>query len=822
MSDRYLVIHGHFYQPPRENPWILAIEPQDSAAPYADWNMRITRECYAPNGLSRLLNSEGLISRLINNYEYLSFNFGPTLLSWMEKAAPDTYRRIIAADRKAAEQRDGHGPALAQVYNHIIMPLANSRDRLTQIRWGLTDFESRFDRRPEGMWLAETAVDLESLKFMSQAGIKFTILAQGQAEAVRPLGGAEQSWQDVSGGCIDPREPYRVFWGPGSGDFIDVFFYDGPVSRAIAFEQLLRDGGSLLKRIEEAFGQDQPDKSPRLVNLATDGESYGHHFAFGDMALAWLFDHLEEKKGEPGAIKLTNYGQYLALFPPKKEARLHENSSWSCVHGVERWRSDCGCNTGGGAGRWNQKWRKPLREGFNWLRDRLAETFESVGGQYLQDPWAARDDYLRVIISGYFDEVREDFIQRHRWRELDDLETGCVLSLLESQLMAMYMFTSCGWFFDEVSGLEPVQNMRYALRAIELAQPYTQEGDLSAGLADYLRQIAPNDKSYASGLDIWRKEVLPDSLSGRTLAAHWAAASILNVPEMLNFFTVPDFNKQKATRLQGDDLELLAARLDIYDRRLAKSEELLCLAVHSGGTHLAILAGENQGPAPDWLDEKILREFLGDSLTASASLNIWDLVLKLMPLTSRYVLEDLLPHCRSLLLTVMVDEVYGDLKSYTRDLFHMNQHLLMMNRVSGQAPDWVERFIFRVMGEGELQRILGPVEFGRPINLVSLETLLNKGGLVGLSREESIVEKLGGAFLKKSFDALEEGQAPRRLLADLAAFIRLVGENGFHMDLWEAQNRWYKLHNSDWPADLSDEEKTLMNDLGLILGFQAG
>ncbi len=828
MSERYLVIHGHFYQPPRENPWILTIEPQDTAAPYADWNQRITRECYAPNGLSRLLNEEGQISRLINNYQYLSFDFGPTLLSWMEKAAPDIYRRIIAADGQAAQRQGGHGSALAQVYNHIIMPLANSRDKLTQIRWGLRDFESRFGRKAEGMWLAETAVDRESLKLMSQEGLKFTILAQGQAAAVRELGQGPDSWQDVTGGRIDPREPYRVFWGRGPDDFIDVFFYDGPVSRAIAFEQLLRNGSSLLNRIEQAFGEVKADAAPRLVNLATDGESYGHHFTFGDMALAWLFDHLEAAAGQPESIKLTNYGQYLAMFPPLKEARIHENSSWSCAHGVERWRSDCGCNTGGGGGKWNQKWRAPLREGFDWMRDQLAGTFVEGTEDLLKDPWAARDDYVEVIISGYFDETREEFIQKHQKRHLDDQEVIRVLSLLEAQLMGLYMFTSCGWFFDEVSSLEPVQNMRYALRAIELTRPYHHGPDLVAGLTRFLERIVPNNKSYASGLEIWRKEVVPDSVSGRSLAAHWAASNILGEPKMLEFFTVPEFSGRTVTRLKGEDLELLAAHLNIYDRRLARTDEVLCLAVHSGGTHLAILSGEpgqdgrgRTDSSPDWLDEQKLREFLGDSLKASASLNLWDLMLKLMPLTSRYVLEDLLPYCRGLLLTAMVEDIYNDLKNYTRDLFHLNQHLLMMNRGSGQAPDWVEGFIFRVMGEGELERILGPVDFGRSLNMAALESLLRKGGIIGLVKEGTIGVKLGGAYIKKSFDALEEGQAPKRLLLDLAAFIRLVSDSGFALDLWEAQNRWYRLRHSDWADDLSAEEKNLMNDLGQVLGFEA-
>jgi len=839
LSSRYLVIHGHFYQPPRENPWVLAIEPQDSAAPFANWNLRINRECYAPNTRSRLLDSEGRIKKMVNNYKYLSFNFGPTLLTWLEKADPGTYRQIIEADRQAARLRDGHGSALAQVYNHIIMPLASDRDRLTQIRWGLADFESRFGRRAEGMWLAETAADLKTLKMLAQEGLKFTILAQGQAAEVRPLSArrpasvpvadtAASAWQDVSGGRIDPREPYRVFWGPRESDYLDVFFYDGPVSRAIAFEQLLRDGGHLLSRIEQAFGQprEEDDRRPRLVNLATDGESYGHHFTFGDMALAWLFDHLQRQSGWPEAIELTNYGHYLSMFPPTREVRIVDQSSWSCAHGVERWRSDCGCTTGGGGRNWNQKWRKPLREGLDRLRDQLAAVFEARGGELLKDPWAARDDYVRVLLADYRDEARRGFLGRHQVRALSPAEVTTALSLLESQLMGLYMFTSCGWFFDEISGLEPVQNLRYALRAIELAQPWS-EIDLAKELTGPLESIVPNNSEYASGLDIWRSLVVPDSLGSRDLAAHWAASTLLDIPEMMDIFTVPVFDHKVVTNLHGEGLEIMAAQVDLYDPRLDATDCQLCLAIYSGSTHLAILVGECPSSAaggpvelPDWLSEERLKAALGEGLKAPASLSIWDFMLTLMPLTSRYVIEDLLPSCRGLLLAALVDGIYDHLKERTRDLFHLHQHLILMKRAAGQPMNWVERFIFRVMGETELQRILSPAEADRPVNLAALANLLNRRGLVGLARDESTLAEFGQLFLKNVFHALATSPRPGRLLAEMIGFISLTRSGKFEFDLWESQNQWYSLsRTSAWTSRLSSEEAELMAELGATLGF---
>ncbi len=827
VSQRYLVIHGHFYQPPRENPWMLAIEPQESAAPFADWNLRIDRECYAPNCRSRLMAADGRIARLLNNYRRLSFNFGPTLLRWLAKADPDTYAQIIRADREAAQAQDGHGPALAQVYNHLIMPLANERDRQTQIRWGLADFETRFGRRPEGLWLAETAADLGTLKLLAREGLKFTILAQGQAAAVRPRptpGAPEPPWCDVAGGRVDPREPYRVVWGPGPGDGIDVFFYDGPVSRSIAFEKLLSNGEGLLQRVEQAFGQPRADGGPRLVNLATDGESYGHHFVFGDMALSWLFDHLEKSANNPEAIRLTNYGQYLAWFPPAREVKIFDNTSWSCAHGVERWRSDCGCNTGGGGGTWNQKWRAPLRGGLNWLRDRLADIFQTEGAAYLKDPWAARDEYIRVIIADYDEDVRGRFLEAHQVRPLSPDETSRALALLEAQLMGLYMFTSCGWFFDDISGLEPVQNLRYALRAIELAgDGGAGEAELTRGLMSYLETIRPNDPEYASGRDIWKELVAPDSLGGRALAAHWAAAEILDVPEMLDGFLTPTFREVKKVRLDRQDLTVLAGLVDLYHRPLARCERLLTLAVYSGGTHLAFLVDEAGNEIPAWMDRDRLSDLLGPDLQPPAPLKIWERLVQIRPGAGRSTLEDLLPWSRSRLLRTLVKDVYEDIKDHSREMFVRHQHLLMMNRSVGQSITWMERFLFRVMGEAELKRLLGPADRGRPINLVALGNLLHRRGLVGLAKDEPTLSGPARDYLQKALRglaAIESAAPPRRLLTEILGFLKLITDDGYNLDLWESQNQWYDLKTDPaWTARLTAEEADLMRRLGLALGF---
>ena len=360
--DHFVCVHGHFYQPPRENAWLEAVEVQDSAYPYHDWNQRVSAECYAPNASSRLLNTDGKVRDINNNYGHISFDVGPTLLSWLATEVPEAYAGVLAGDALTRE-RFGHGSAMAQAYNHLILPLANRRDKRTQVLWGLEDFRHRFGRDPEGMWLPETAVDLESLDLMAEAGMRFAILSPHQANRIRPLDAGDDAWQDVSGSKVDPTRAYLCLLADGRS--INLFFYDGPVSQAIAFENLLANGQRLAERLLGTLSGDRD--RPQLVNIATDGESYGHHFKGGDMALAYALEVIEKGDG----AKVTNYAAFLDANPPKHQVEILENSSWSCIHGIERWRSDCGCNTGAHPG-WNQAWRAPLREAMDWLRDELA------------------------------------------------------------------------------------------------------------------------------------------------------------------------------------------------------------------------------------------------------------------------------------------------------------------------------------------------------------------------------------------------------------------------------------------------------------------
>ena len=446
-----LIIHGHFYQPPRENPWTGEIETQPGAAPFHDWNERIHAECYRPNGFARLG------STAINNYANISFNFGPTLLSWLQQHHPETYDRILAADRESAVRRNGHGNAIAQAYGHAILPLCNERDRLTQVVWGLTDFQYRFGREPESMWLPETACNDQTLALLIDSGLRFVILAPDQAKRIRV--NDEAAWQDVSAGSVDTTRAYRFLHPDGSGRSLAIFFYHGPLARSIAFESALSSSQGLVDRFIRV-GQ-----TGELVNVTTDGETYGHHFKFGDICLA----HALEIEAKQAGFWITNYGEYLDRHAPEFEVQidngpLGEGTSWSCAHGVGRWTRDCGCHTGGEAG-WNQAWRMPLREALNFLRDATQEKFAELAATLFHDAWQARDDYIRVILDRSY---WEEFLRQHERHSLSNAENVLAFKLLEIQRNALLMFTSCGWFFSDLAGIETVQVLHYAARVIEL------------------------------------------------------------------------------------------------------------------------------------------------------------------------------------------------------------------------------------------------------------------------------------------------------------------------------------------------------------------
>ena len=516
-SKRFVCIHGHFYQPPRENPWLETVETQDSAAPYHDWNERICAECYATNGAARIVNNKNQIIRIVNNYARMSFNYGPTLLSWLMENAPRTYRMILDGERRSRKSFKGHSSAMAQVYNHIIMPLANRRDRITQIRWGIADYQRHYGAPPEGMWLAETAADNESLELLASHGIKFTILAPHQCKRIRSMKDGAK-WTETPNASVDTTHPYLVRFD--SGVSIAVFFYNGPISRAIAFEGLLDSGENFAGRLKGGF---KDNTQPQLSHVATDGESYGHHHKYGEMALAYALRLLEDDK----SVSLTNYGCFLEQFPPEYEAEIVENTSWSCIHGVERWRSNCGCN-GGKAG-WNQAWRAPLRKALDELRDALVPLTEQEGSKLFKDVWAARDGYIEVVLDRSPQTV-DQFFGKHQLRALTTAERERGLELMEMQRHAQLMYTSCGWFFDDISGLETVQVIAYAARVLQLAKEVFGEAaaPLEPAFLARMAEAHSNVAAAGDGAKIYKEQVSSRALGLEQVAAHYAISSMFS------------------------------------------------------------------------------------------------------------------------------------------------------------------------------------------------------------------------------------------------------------------------------------------------------
>jgi len=527
MENKYICIHGHFYQPPRENPWLDEIETEDSAYPYPNWNERITEECYSANAFCRFVDAPKKSVEIVNNYTKISFNFGPTLLSWLKRKQPEVYQTILEADQESQKRFSGHGAALAQAYNHIIMPLASSWDKRTQVLWGIKDFEHRFKRKPEGMWLPETAVDLETLDILSEYGIRFTILAPHQAAYTKSVSDGE--WEEVSGGRIDPTQPYLCRLP--SGRSIALFFYHGPLAHGVAFGGFLRNGEELAQRFGDTLNSPTDRDLPRLLHIAVDGETYGHHHRFGDMALAHCLDSIQTKRRGD----LTIYAEFLERFPPSYEVKIQENTSWSCSHGVERWRADCGCHTGPHPG-WNQKWRVNLRQAIDWLRNEFSFLYAKEMQPYISDPWRLRDEYIDVILDRSPENLRR-FFQKSFSKALDDKEKARILKLLELQHHGLLMQTSCGWFFDDISGLESVQVMKYAGRAIQLARQLTEK-DLEPGFLQFLSSAPSNVPEFANGALIYEKLVKPAILDTPRVGAHYAITSLfIDYPKTAHIYS---------------------------------------------------------------------------------------------------------------------------------------------------------------------------------------------------------------------------------------------------------------------------------------------
>lgn len=769
--NRFICIHGHFYQPPRENPWLEKIEVQDSAFPYHDWNERITAECYGPNSASRILDEQKRIIDIVNNYSKISYNFGPTLLSWMEKKEPEVYKAILDADKDSQNQYSGHGSALAQAYNHMIMPLANTRDKRTQILWGIKDFENRFGRKPEGMWLPETGVDMETLDIMAEQEIKFTILAPNQASRVRKMG--DEGWTDVSGGRIDPKKPYLC--SLPSGRAMNIFFYDGPVSRDIAFGDLLKNGEAFAQRLSGSFSQKE-EENP-LVHIATDGETYGHHNRFGDMALAYCI-HLVESQN---LAQCTVYGEYLENFPPTHEVEIMENSSWSCVHGVERWRSDCGCATGMNPD-WNQKWRSSLREAMDWLREQLVGLFEREVSRLLKDPWEARNLYIEVLLDRSEEKVNS-FLSEHQNKALSPEEKVRALKLMEMQRNAMLMYTSCGWFFDDISGIETVQIIQYAARAMQLAREVNGK-DYEPEYKKILERASSNLSEYKNGAWIYENFVQPALLDLTRVGIHYAISSLFEqYPETIKMscytvnsrdYEIYEAGKQKlavgwaqmSSDITWDQVEVSFAVLHFGDHNLA------------GG--IRAFKGEE---AFSTMKEEVKEAFQKGDVTGC--MNLMDQYFG----THSYSLWHLFRDEKRKVMNQVMDSTLKEIESSFRQIYE--SHYPTMQAMKDMHIPLPQALLtpMEIILNADLQKLL----MSEDLNLPEIQKIGEEFRKWDLEPRRGAIPLRANQHIESLMKKLSQDPSDLSVLENLEVLFHIMKEIGVELDLWRSQNLFFAI-----------------------------
>jgi alpha-amylase/alpha-mannosidase (GH57 family) len=771
-ETRYLCIHGHFYQPPRENPWLEAIELQDSAAPYHDWNERITAECYAPNSAARILDAQGLIAKIVNNYSGISFNFGPTLLSWMKDKDPATYQKILDADRASAERFSGHGSAIAQCYNHMIMPLANARDKLTQVIWGIEDFRFRFGRRPEGMWLPETAVDLETLDLMAQHGIQFTILAPSQAKSMDGI--------DVTGQRIDPARAYRQKLP--SGRSIHLFFYDGPVSQAVAFERLLNDGGRFASRLLDALSDQR--EGPQLAHIATDGETYGHHHAFGDMALAYALDHIERS----GLAKITNYGEFLEKHPAEHDADVLENTAWSCVHGVGRWSTNCGCNSGG-HGDWNQEWRAPLRRALDWLRDEVAPCYEKMAARFFKNPWTARNNYIHVILDR-MPESRERFAAANfRRKSIKGADRVNVWKLLELQRHAMLMYTSCGWFFDELSGIETVQVIQYAGRVVQLAEELFGN-QFEERFLEKLALAKSNIAEHGDGRAIYEKFVKPASVDLLKLGAHYAMSSLFeSYPDNTRIYAYSVDNKDYRLKRSGK-MRLAFGKARFTSEITQDSEMLMFGVLHFGDHNL-------HGGVALYSSEDAYREL---SKSTREAFNRSDLAATIHCLDQgfaghTYSLKNLFRDEQRKVLTEVLESTVEHSFSVAREIYEDQAQLLQFMSDCGIPIPRELKAAAEVALNGLLRQALASPD----LDQAAIQTLLEEMRIASIPLDQNGLEIVLRRNLEKGAGSFFEDSANLERLTKFRENLVAARSLPFPLVLWSVQNSCYEVLQKAYP-----------------------
>jgi alpha-amylase/alpha-mannosidase (GH57 family) len=803
-SKKFICIHGHFYQPPRENPWLETVETQDSAAPYHDWNERVCAECYAPNGAARILNDKKQITRILNNYARINFDFGPTLLSWLKENAPRTYRNILFGERRSRDSYDGHSSAMAQVYNHIIMPLASERDRITQIRWGIADYKSHYGIAPEGMWLAETAADTRTLELLADQGIQFTVLAPHQCKGIRPLEEGA-SWTDTPGATVDTTRPYLVRFKSGAS--IAVFFYNGPASRAIAFEGLLDSGDNFCARLKSSFKE---GTQPQLVHVATDGESYGHHHKHGEMALAYALLLLERDK----TVRLANYGMFLAEHPAEYECEIEENTSWSCIHGVERWRSNCGCN---GGLPYNQLWRAPLRQALDELRDALVPLSEQEGGKLFKDVWAARDAYIALILDRS-EETKAGFLSQHQSHVLSAGERERAIELMEMQRHTQLMYTSCGWFFDDIGGIETVQIIAYAGRVLQLAKKLfkSQSAGLEPRFLERMALAKSNDPSRGDGAQIYKACVATMELGLEQVAAHYAISSIFSAfseETELYCYQVRRISYEIHTSGRG---RLALGRVHITSSITGEQQSFSFAVLHFGDQNItAAVKAYTDAEAADF------EEFARKAAEHVQQAYFPEVIRQLDRYYGRvdYSLTSLFRDEQRRIVQLILNSTLLDIETSLTTIYEDHASLLhYLSQAGLPKPPALALAAGFALNAG-LRRALGT----DPVDQALVRSLLIAAKADKVPLETVALSYLADQRMKIAMVELQVSHGSLEKLDRALTLARNLAELPFELNLWQAQNIWYEIlrASNEWLAPLRPEDRSrwakTFNELGECL-----
>jgi alpha-amylase/alpha-mannosidase (GH57 family) len=772
-TKRFICIHGHFYQPPRENPWLEEIENQPSAHPFHDWNERVTFECYTANTQARILDENGCVRAVRNNYEQISFDMGPTLLSWLEEHAQETYEAILAADALSCTQRSGHGNAIAAAYNHIIMPLASRRDKITQVIWGLEDFRKRFQRESEGMWLPETAVDRETLEILAEHGIRFVVLAPRQCSRFRTS--SRSGWVPLASESVDPSRPYLCRLSRGLS--ITLFFYDGPISQAIAFENLLHSGEELKNRLLAAFS---PARTwAQLIHIATDGESYGHHHRFGEMALAYAL----EKLSQDSSVALTNYGEFLEKHTATAEAEIIENSSWSCAHGVGRWSEDCGCRIAHRPD-WNQKWRAPLRHAMDLLRNRVDSIFQHHAADLFAKPWDARDHYIGVILdrAGV-----NRFLASHATKKLSAAEKEQGIKLLEMQRNRMLMYTSCGWFFDDISGIEAMQILRYAARVVQLATPFDEKL-----LDHFLKELAPgasNLKPHLSGDELFRQRIYPQLAELSHVAAHVTIASVFDeAPAEASLYSY-DIQIRDSVRHDSEERTMLISRLTIHSRITTERKAFVAVVTYFGGVDLRCSVDQFRGKAK----YHAMKQDLSETFARLSSTELVRRLDSYFP-GSYFGLRELFMDRRRDILDRVTYRMYEEQAEEMERFYKKNRSLAkLLANDEMQIPDTflvAAEFVLNRMFSRELDKISRSVF---PDQLTAVTEEMRFWSIEGdISEAERLIRERILALVKD----LQSNPWDERIFSTIKSYVALSRDLDLPLDLGEAQIVFFRLLNT--------------------------